>query len=41
MAGLQRARLGPKIYAESFLGEEHLRGILHQAQTIVDSALAS
>jgi phosphoglucomutase len=30
-----------KIYAESFLGEEHLRGILHQAQTIVDSALAS
>jgi phosphoglucomutase len=29
-----------KIYAESFRGEEHLRGILKEAQTIVDNALA-
>lgn len=30
-----------KIYAESFRGEEHLRSILHEAQTIVDMALAT
>ena len=29
-----------KIYAESFLGEEHLRAILCEAQAIVDTALA-
>ena len=29
-----------KIYAESFRGEDHLRGILKEAQTIVDNALA-
>jgi len=29
-----------KIYAESFRDEEHLRDILHEAQAIVDSALA-
>ncbi len=29
-----------KIYAESFLGEEHLRSILREAQVIVDRALA-
>ena len=28
-----------KIYAESFRGEVHLRGLLREAQTIVDSAL--
>ena len=28
-----------KIYAESFLGEEHLEKILTEAQTIVDAAL--
>jgi phosphoglucomutase len=30
-----------KIYGESFRGEEHLRRILAEAQTIVDSALAA
>ena len=30
-----------KIYAESFRGEDHLRGILREAQTIVDAALAA
>lgn len=30
-----------KIYAESFRGEDHLRGILREAQGIVDAALAS
>ncbi len=30
-----------KIYAESFRGEDHLRDILHEAQGIVDAALAS
>jgi phosphoglucomutase len=30
-----------KIYAESFLGDEHLQDILREAQTVVDSALAS
>ena len=29
-----------KIYAESFRGEDHLRSILKEAQTIVDNALA-
>jgi phosphoglucomutase len=29
-----------KIYAESFHGEEHLRRIVHEAQAIVDAALA-
>jgi len=29
-----------KIYAESFQGEEHLRRIIEEAQTIVDKALA-
>ena len=29
-----------KIYAESFLGEDHLRAVLHEAQAIVDTALA-
>jgi len=29
-----------KIYAESFRGEDHLRSILREAQTIVDAALA-
>ena len=29
-----------KIYAESFRGEDHLRSILKEAQTIVDTALA-
>ena len=29
-----------KIYAESFRGEDHLRNILKEAQTIVDNALA-
>jgi phosphoglucomutase len=29
-----------KIYAESFLGDEHLRRILREAQTVVDAALA-
>ena len=29
-----------KIYAESFLGADHLRGILEEAQTFVDAALA-
>ena len=30
-----------KIYAESFLGEDHLRLILNEAQTMVDAAFAS
>ena len=30
-----------KIYAESFRGEDHLRRILEEAQTIVNNALAS
>jgi phosphoglucomutase len=30
-----------KIYAESFRGEEHLRTLLHEAQTIVDTALSA
>ena len=30
-----------KIYAESFQGEEHLRGILREAQGIVDAAIAA
>lgn len=30
-----------KIYAESFRGEDHLRRILEEAQTIVDAALAA
>jgi len=30
-----------KIYAESFRGEEHLRALLHEAQVIVDAALAT
>jgi phosphoglucomutase len=30
-----------KIYAESFRGEEHLRTLLHEAQVIVDAALAT
>jgi phosphoglucomutase len=30
-----------KIYAESFLGEEHLGRIIAEAQTVVDAALAS
>jgi phosphoglucomutase len=30
-----------KIYAESFLGEEHLERIIAEAQTVVDAALAS
>jgi len=29
-----------KIYAESFHGEEHLRHILEEAQTIVNDAIA-
>jgi phosphoglucomutase len=29
-----------KIYAESFRGEEHLRHILEEAQTIVNDAIA-
>jgi phosphoglucomutase len=29
-----------KIYAESFRGEDHLRALLREAQTIVDAALA-
>jgi phosphoglucomutase len=29
-----------KVYAESFRGEDHLRSILREAQTIVDAALA-
>jgi len=28
-----------KIYAESFRGEDHLRGLLREAQAIVDDAL--
>jgi len=30
-----------KIYAESFLGADHLRRILEEAQTIVNDALAA
>jgi phosphoglucomutase len=30
-----------KIYAESFLGEVHLQGLLEEARTIVDAALAT
>ena len=30
-----------KVYAESFKGEGHLRNILRQAQTIVDTAIAT
>ncbi|MFZ6769828.1 phosphoglucomutase (alpha-D-glucose-1,6-bisphosphate-dependent) [Undibacterium sp. Di26W] len=30
-----------KIYAESFIGEAHLQQILHEAQAIVDTAIAS
>jgi phosphoglucomutase len=30
-----------KIYAESFLGEDHLQQVLAEAQTIVDAALAA
>ena len=30
-----------KIYAESFRGEDHLRALLHEAQIIVDAALAA
>ena len=30
-----------KIYAESFRGADHLRRILEEAQTIVNSALAA
>lgn len=30
-----------KIYAESFRGEDHLRRIIHEAQAIVDGALAA
>ena len=30
-----------KIYAESFRGNDHLRRILEEAQTIVDAALAT
>ncbi|WP_460586210.1 hypothetical protein [Hymenobacter arcticus] len=30
-----------KIYAESFLGQEHLTSILTQAQAMVDTALAT
>jgi phosphoglucomutase len=30
-----------KIYAESFRGEDHLRRILEEAQTIVNDALAA
>ncbi|HET6546653.1 MAG TPA: phosphoglucomutase (alpha-D-glucose-1,6-bisphosphate-dependent) [Rhodanobacteraceae bacterium] len=30
-----------KIYAESFRGEDHLRAILKEAQTVVDTALAA
>ena len=30
-----------KIYAESFIGEDHLRKIVNEAQTMVDEALAS
>jgi phosphoglucomutase len=30
-----------KIYAESFIGQDHLRSILQEAQTIVDTALAA
>jgi phosphoglucomutase len=30
-----------KIYAESFCGDEHLRRILEEAQTIVSAALAT
>ena len=30
-----------KIYAESFKGEAHLKGILKEAQSIVDAALAA
>ena len=29
-----------KIYAESFLGAEHLRRLLQEAQTIVDAAIS-
>lgn len=29
-----------EIYAEGFLGEDHLRAVLHEAQAIVDTALA-
>jgi phosphoglucomutase len=29
-----------KIYAESFVGEEHLRLVQHEAKAIVDGALA-
>ena len=29
-----------KIYAESFGGDDHLRGLLREAQTLVDGALA-
>jgi phosphoglucomutase len=28
-----------KLYAESFKGEQHLEGILEQAQAVVDAAL--
>jgi len=30
-----------KIYAENFLGEDHLRRLLEEAQTIVGSALTA
>ena len=30
-----------KIYAESFLGEDHLRTILEEAQTIVNETLGA
>ena len=30
-----------KIYAESFRGEDHLRTLLREAQTIVDTALSA
>jgi phosphoglucomutase len=30
-----------KIYAESFRGETHLRGVLHEAQVIVDAVLGA
>jgi len=30
-----------KVYAESFLGEEHLRLLLGEAQTVVTQALAA
>ena len=30
-----------KVYAESFRGDEHLRSIIVEAQTIVDAAIAA